>query len=230
MRGVTTARVGVARRPSIRGGQWSEAENRAPETAPVGSTLGRSEVTLSEAGLPAALDQAYQEHFAFVWRTLRRYGVPDQSLEDAVQDVFVVAQVRLTSFEGRSAVRSWLFGIARRLARDYRPSGRLELLQPDILESMPACEVASPLVALERQERARLLHELLSELPDDKREVFVLVELEQLPVAEAAMLLRENVNTLASRLRAARQDLAQALARRKAQDAWRDQCRADPIR
>ena len=162
-----------------------------------------------------------------MWRTLRRYGVPDQSLEDAVQDVFLVAQVRLDSFEGRSAIRSWLFGIARRLARDHRPSGRLELLGPDLLDALPDHAGASPLATVERRELACVLYEILAELSEDKREVFVLVELEQLSVADAAIALHQNANTIASRLRAARQELAQALARRDAQEAWRTQCRAD---
>lgn len=192
--------------------------------------LSDSEVPLPEPPKVAALDAIYEEHFAFVWRTLRRYGVPQQALEDAVQDVFLVAQVRLGSFEGRSAIRSWLFGIARRLARDHRPSGRLELLGPDVLDALPDQALASPLATVEQRERTRLLYELLSELSEEKREVFVLVELEQLSVADAATVLQENANTIASRLRSARQELSQALARRNAQEAWRNQCRADAKR
>ena len=65
-------------------------------------------------------DAVYEEHFPFVWRSLRRLGVDGHSMDDATQDVFLVVHRRLGDFEGRSTVRTWLFGIARRIARDRR--------------------------------------------------------------------------------------------------------------
>src|SRR5262245_20245633 len=64
----------------------------------------------------------YEQYFAFVWRSVRRLGVADHAVDDAVQDVFVVVHRRLAEFEGRSSVRSWLFGIALRVARARRRS------------------------------------------------------------------------------------------------------------
>ena len=67
----------------------------------------------------------YDEHVAFVWRSLRRLGVAESSLKDAVQDVFVVVHRRLGEWQGRAAVTTWLFAIARRVASGYRRrSGR----------------------------------------------------------------------------------------------------------
>ena len=43
----------------------------------------------------------YREYFAFVHRSLRRLGTPEHALEDACQDVFLVAMRRLDEFEGR---------------------------------------------------------------------------------------------------------------------------------
>ena len=72
--------------------------------------------------VPATLDftAVYEEHFAFVWRSMRRLGVPDRLLDDAAQDVFIVVHRRLGEFEGRSTLKSWLFAIARRVAHDHR--------------------------------------------------------------------------------------------------------------
>jgi RNA polymerase sigma-70 factor (ECF subfamily) len=169
----------------------------------------------------ASLDFAavYHDHFDFVWRTLRRYGVPVASLDDAVQDVFLVVHTRLASFEGRSSLRTWIFGIARRVARDHRPSARTsaEAVAGDTLEALPDVGTPSPLANVEAIEDARLLEGLLASLAPDKREVFILVDLEQMTVLEASQALGVNPNTMYSRVRAARRELKQALARIEAQ-------------
>jgi RNA polymerase sigma-70 factor (ECF subfamily) len=165
----------------------------------------------------ASLDFAavYHEHFDLVWRTLRRYGVPAASLDDAVQDVFLVVHTKLGSFEGRSSLRTWIFGIARRVARDHRPSARAHAeLSGDTLEALPDLDAVASEEAIED---ARLLEALLSGLAPDKREAFILVDLEQMTVLEASHALGINANTLSSRVRAARRDLKQALARLEAQ-------------
>jgi RNA polymerase sigma-70 factor (ECF subfamily) len=169
----------------------------------------------------ASLDFAavYHDQFDLVWRTLRRYGVPPASLDDAVQDVFLVVHTRLASFEGRSSLRTWIFGIARRVARDHRPSARAhaEAVGGDTLEALPDLDTKSPLATVEAIEDARLLEGLLAGLAPDKREAFILVELEQMTVLEAGQALGVNPNTMSSRVRAARQELKQALTRLEAQ-------------
>jgi RNA polymerase sigma-70 factor (ECF subfamily) len=162
---------------------------------------------------------AYHDHFDLVWRTLRRYGVPAASLDDAVQDVFLVVHTRLASFEGRSSLRTWIFGIARRVARNHRPSARAyaEAVGGDTLEALPDVDTRSPLASVEAIEDARILEGLLADLAPDKREAFILVELEQMTALEAGLALGVNPNTMSSRVRAARRELKQALARLEAQ-------------
>ena len=155
----------------------------------------------------------YQEHFDLVWRTLRRYGVPDAAIDDAVQDAFLVVYTRLPTFEGRSSIKTWLFGIARRVARDHRPAARAKATNADILDALPDAHSKSPLATLEVIESARLLERLLASLGSDKREAFILVKLEQMTVAEAGQALGVNANTIYSRVRTAARELEQALAR-----------------
>lgn len=162
-----------------------------------------------------ALGAVYAEHFAFVWRSARRLGVPLPAVDDAVQDVFLVAHRKLGEFQGRSSVRTWLFGIARKVARDHRAakvSGSRETAE---LDQLPATD-GGPLVRAEQAQSARLLQALLDELDDERREAFILVDLEELSVPEAAEALGVNLNTLYSRVRAARQDLKSALTRARA--------------
>src|SRR5512138_145456 len=64
--------------------------------------------------------ELYETCFAFVWRTARRLGTPEASLDDVVQEIFMVAYRRQTEFEGRSSPRTWLYGIAFNVVRAHR--------------------------------------------------------------------------------------------------------------
>lgn len=153
-----------------------------------------------EGAVPApAFEEVYTTHFAFVWRTLRAFGVPEAGLEDAAQDVFVVVHRRLPEFEGRSAVTTWLFAIARRVACAHRRKlGRTESLDEE-----PA-GTTDTFAAFSRARAAATVTEILDAMDEDKRIVFALVELEQLSVPEVARMLDLNLNTAYSRLRLAR--------------------------
>ena len=67
----------------------------------------------------------------------------------------------------------------------------------------------------------RVLQKLLDELDDDRRAVFVLAELEQMSAPDIADALGVNVNTVYARLRAARRDFEQGVAREGARYGWR---------
>lgn len=167
-----------------------------------------------------SFEAIYEAHFDFVWRALRRLGVPDASTDDAVQDVFLVVHRKLADFEGRSTLKTWLFGIVLRVARDHRRhrqrKGQLEPLTAEIVD--PG---STPIDLASKREAWRILDRLLDTLDDDKREVFVLAEIEQLSVPEIAELLEQNLNTVYSRLRAARAAFEQALSRHHAREARR---------
>ena len=85
----------------------------------------------SEVEIPT-FDEVYSAHFAFVWRVLRTFGVPEPALEDAVQDVFIVVHRRLPEWEGRAQITTWLFAIARRVAQaQRRKDGRTDPLEEE---------------------------------------------------------------------------------------------------
>jgi RNA polymerase sigma-70 factor (ECF subfamily) len=166
----------------------------------------------------ADFDALYREQFRFVWRTVCRLGLQGSAVDDVVQEVFLVVHRRLGDFEGRSSPKTWLYGIVRRVVSDHRRTlrRRQSLVVADApaadLDAM-ACEEQGPEASAEQAERVRLLHRLLGELDDDKREVFILAELEGLTMAEIAEALDGNANTIASRLRAARREFEAALDR-----------------
>jgi RNA polymerase sigma-70 factor, ECF subfamily len=158
-----------------------------------------------------AFEEVYEQVFDFVWRSLRRLGVPEASIDDAVQDVFVVVHRRLAGFEGRSSLKTWVFGIAMRVARDHRRLARRKgghaQLDPRIVDGAP-----DPVEALARCEAVRELDRILGALDEDKRAVFVLAEIEEMSAPEIAEALGVNLNTVYSRLRAARRGVEAALA------------------
>lgn len=162
------------------------------------------------AALVGTMAQVYDAHFDFVWRNARRLGVSEASADDVVQDVFVVIQRRLADFDGRTQLRVWIFGILVRVARDHRRSfrrkgARCVPLEDDaghaVIDSAPPL---TPSELTEHAERVRLLASLLDQLDDDKRTLLVLSELEQWTLREIAEFLGSNINTVHSRLRAAK--------------------------
>jgi RNA polymerase sigma-70 factor (ECF subfamily) len=167
---------------------------------------------------PLTIEALYSAHFNFVWRSLKHLGVLDASIDDAVQDTFVVAHRRLHDFAERSTPRTWLFGIALRVASDHRrASGRRERF----LESFghnPKPPTNTPYDHTVRSQAGRLLREFLDTLPEDQRAVFLLAEIEQMTAPEISETLSVNLNTVYSRLRTARLAFNSAVANIAAAD------------
>jgi RNA polymerase sigma-70 factor (ECF subfamily) len=169
---------------------------------------------------PAILtfDAVYEENFAYVWRAARRLGIDASDTDDVVQEVFVVAHRKLAAFEGRAQVKTWLFKILVRVVRHHvrsqqrKPGHRPSASERD-LEALRDPRGHGPAEAIERADAVRVLDGLLARLDAEKREVFVLAEIEELSSVEIAEILGVNLNTIYSRLRAARQAFEKAVAR-----------------
>jgi RNA polymerase sigma-70 factor, ECF subfamily len=192
----------------------------APEVEAV-SAVPRSARAVLPAALPS-FEEVYDEHAEFVWRSLRRLGVADASVDDALQEVFVVVHRRLGEFEGKSALRTWLFGIVLRVARNQRRSARRHApelaLAAEVDDDLPSPDTRTPEGQAADAEAVRTLYALLDQLDEDKREVFVLADLEEMSAPEIAAALSLNVNTVYARIRAARLAFEQAVARHRAQE------------
>jgi len=136
---------------------------------------------------------------------------------DAGQKVFLVAHRRLAMFDGRSTVKTWLCGIALRVASDYRRSAivRREVLVGETPSG--ASREADQLRRLEERERVAVLDDVLSEMPMEQRVVFVLFELEEMSGEEIAALLGVPEGTVRSRLRLARRVFSKSVTLRQSQ-------------
>ncbi len=161
---------------------------------------------------PTAFRDLYEANFDLIWNMLVRFGVPESDASDQAQQVFLTAYLRFESFEGRSEVRTWLCGISRCVASDYRRSARYrhELLcstiEFDLLELGAAEDVS-------QGSTKRLAEAVLDKLPDEQRVVFVLYELEEMQGREIAELLDISLGTMRSRLRLARQAFSREVKR-----------------
>jgi RNA polymerase sigma-70 factor (ECF subfamily) len=156
----------------------------------------------------------FEAELGFVYRVLRRHGVAERDLADVCQETFWVVYKKLPEFEGRSAVRSWIYGIAVRVAAAQRRRAhvRREKLTVELPEgSAPA----AALVAAEQRQVLQLVDEALAATSEERREVFVLYELEGLTMREAAEALGVPENTALSRLYRAREDVRSYVERRE---------------
>lgn len=193
----------------------------------VARTHERGPAATHDAAMVWTFTAVYDAHFAFVWRSVRRLGVVDSAVDDVVQDVFLVVHRQLGRFRGESSIRSWLFAIASRVARDARRSlhrkpgnlGGRGRVGDDV--DLVADHAPNAHEAVAAGEAVRRLHAVLDAMPKDRREVFILAELEHMSVEDIAAAVRANVNTVYSRLRAARADFERGVARALANNRWR---------
>lgn len=159
-------------------------------------------------------DQVYRQHFPYVWRTLRRLGVAPADVEDVAHEVFVVVHRRLVDFDGQRPIKPWLFGIAYRLASEDRRRAhrRLEVTTP-IMDLPGSAPCADDLI--EFDERRRLVLECLQSLSLDQRAVLILLDIDGEAAAEVAAAMGLPLQTVYSRLRAARKNFAASVRRTK---------------
>lgn len=151
-----------------------------------------------------AFSDVFEAHLDYVWRVLRHLGVRGSDVEDAAQEVFVVVHRRLPEWEPRADIRSWLYAIAWRVGKDHRQrawnrkSTSIET-EPELTSSDgPEEQVAA------RQALARV-QKVLDGLEEEQRMVFVLYEIEGIPMEDIASAMSCPVKTAYSRLRLARE-------------------------
>ena len=176
-------------------------EAKKPDAPPDESPGAEIEVSgISAAPVPFA--KLVSDHLPFIWRSLRRFGVPPAEVDDAAQRVFLIASERLASIKLGSE-RSFLTAVALRVAaHTRRAQQRRDAAHQRFVEYQSISHAPEGFV---RQTEAReLLDRILNKMPDDLRSVFVLFELEELTIDEVAELLSLPRGTVATRLRRAR--------------------------
>lgn len=167
----------------------------------------------SEVPAIPRFDEVFRLHAPLVWRALRRLGVRESDVEDLCQEVFVVVHRKLPEFEARAKLSTWVYGICVRVASDHRK--RAHMRHESSSDLMPeGRQSASQLQEIAQAQARVLLDAVLAELDEDKRAVFVLYEIEELPMAEVALAVGTPLQTAYSRLHAARKLVTESIAKR----------------
>lgn len=142
-------------------------------------------------------------HFDTVWRSLRRFGVPLDAVDDGAQQVFLVASRRLDEIRS-GGERTYLLGIAIRVASEARRA--LKRRREDSSELVELVDPRpTPEQQLDQKRALQLFDRLVSSMPYEHRTVFVLFEIEGLTLPEIASAERIPLGTATSRLRRARE-------------------------
>lgn len=170
-------------------------------------SVSASEVPGSAPAAPAPAPasefaQLFREHADFVWRVLKRMGIPDAEAEDALQEVFLVVSRRIDGYEERGALRAWLFSIARQVAQHTRRSYARRERRHQALP--PSAQPEDPHQAVQRGQAVEAIRSFLASLDETQASVFYLAELEGLTAPEISAALQVNLNTVYGRLRLAR--------------------------
>lgn len=158
----------------------------------------------------AAFAAAYDAEFEAVWLYLRRLGVPEADVEDAVHDVFVVAHSRYGTYDPSRPLRPWLLGIGFRVAAQWRRRHRREVPVAEPEPERPD-DARSPDEVVASRQASHRLQAVLARLDIDQRAVLVMHDLNGIPVPEISTVLDVPLNTVYSRLRLARAKITAAL-------------------
>jgi len=163
---------------------------------------------------PEEFQRLYKAEFDYVWNTLRRLGVRDANREDLCHDVFITAWRKLKDYDPTRPLRPWLFGIAYRVASDSRQRAYQHREVSDE-EADSADDAIAPDEAVAQKQARLLVRKALEEVPIERRAVFVMHDIDGIAIPEIAASLELPLNTAYSRLRLARRDFAEAVARLK---------------
>jgi RNA polymerase sigma-70 factor (ECF subfamily) len=154
----------------------------------------------------------FEENFDYVWNTLRHLGTREADLEDLTHEVFLRVHERVEDYTPGRPLRPWLFAFAIRVASGHR---RLARHRVEVLGASPEpradADPADEVLAL--REDGELAMAALEAIEMSRRAVFVLHELDEVPIPEVAAALGIPVPTAYSRLRIAREEFQKAAHR-----------------
>lgn len=160
------------------------------------------------------LERMFAEHSDFVWRMLRHLGIAAVDVEDAMQEVFVVVHKRLADYEERSSQRAWLYAICSRVSSKHRRS-QLRRREATLAELPEVSIDPEQEHDIERQEALLLGRRLIDALPEKQRVVFLMYEVDHMPMNEVAAIIGCPIQTAYARLHKARERVRADLTRQQ---------------
>jgi RNA polymerase sigma-70 factor (ECF subfamily) len=188
---------------------------KGPQT--VNDVMGQGVEPRGERENLREFEALYEAELDYVWRSLRRLGIRNEDLEDLTHDVFAKAFHRFETYDASRPLRPWLFGIALRVASDFRQLSRhRHEFQTQIADPLDPIDQQVPADERLDDERNRvLLERALSGLTMERRAILVMHDVNGHSMPEIAEVIALPLNTLYSRLRLARADLQREFQRCK---------------
>jgi RNA polymerase sigma-70 factor (ECF subfamily) len=163
--------------------------------------------------VPEHFVDVYEAYFDFAWRSVAALGVPAERLEDAVQDVMLVVCRRLAEFEGRSTLRTWIFGIAHHVASNHRRQQRRKGGLEELPASLPSPEADPQQTAMDRED-LRFVQRFMNDLDDLSRSLFFCFFVERMSAREVAEALELEIDAVYVRVKTLRRRFHVALDKR----------------
>ena len=152
-------------------------------------------------------DTIYRQYGRTVARWAARLGGPHISVEDIVQDIFLVVSRRLSGFRGEAKLSTWLFTITDQTIRNWRRRERwrrfVSRLTRRIEETTNTIQ-PNPIEEIERHQAAERFYRILDEMPHSHRNLLVLFEIEAQSADEIGQLMGLKTATVRVRLHRAR--------------------------
>jgi RNA polymerase sigma-70 factor (ECF subfamily) len=204
---------------ALQDGQLDEGNEQAPRSERRLQVVKARPGTLRPAPLPATpvnasavlpdFDEAFRTHAPHLRRIARRVLGADDEVEDVVQDVFIRAHQRLPDLRNAAAMRSWLGTITVRVARRRLRSGWFSRVWRG--EDAHAFEQRDPSATPEHYAIVSSFNRYLQRLPADQRLAWVLCEVEEKTLPEAAKISACSLSTVTRRLQAAKSRIRKAM-------------------
>lgn len=160
-----------------------------------------------------AFEEIVHRHGPALYRYARRLTRDDGEAQDAVQEALIGAWHGIERFEGRSALRTWLFSLTARKVADRHRRARADPIDDRLLSTRTAGPGSDPFEQASGSELRRALDRALAELPYLQRACWLLIEVERLTQAEAAQVLGTTPGSVRGQLFRARRGLEERMAR-----------------
>ncbi len=162
----------------------------------------------SEQARPEHVLDAYRVEFDYICRSLARLGIRDADIEDVAHEVFLILCRKWDEYDRRRHLRPYLFGIAFRVAAAQRRRYGREV-PCDGIEVPDAARSAEQ--QMWSDEARAIVLRALEQVALPRRAVFIMYELDEVPMATIAKTLGIPLFTAYSRLRKARKEFERAV-------------------
>jgi RNA polymerase sigma-70 factor (ECF subfamily) len=168
----------------------------------------------SENDAPIDFDAIYRQYGRMVARWAARLGGPHISVEDIVQEIFLVVSRRLSGFRGEAKLSTWLFTITDQTIRNWRRRERWRRLVSRLtrhIEDTTDAMQPTPVEAIERHQAVERFYRILDEMPHRHRSLLVLYEIEAQSANDIGQLMGLKPATVRVRLHRARAEFLKRL-------------------